>query len=213
MIALEGARDGREIEPQEVWVDAETDLPVEFGSEVDKDGTKSVTRFTDFRWNIELDPKLFDATPPADCIDVTPPRGEAIVGQIVDAFRLYEQLCGKYPPIDTRTEAFDAEAIRGEMVQQAGFDEPADSSRKDDPKYREVKDAANAFREVARVVRNYYHAGYDGLHAGPADKERILLWWRRAEPDGFRVFYGDLRTAIISDAEGEAAGLNNWRGS
>ncbi len=77
-----------------------------------------------------------------------------------------EQLCGKYPPIDTRSGAFDAEAIRGEMVQHADFDEQADSTRKDDPKYREIEDAGDAFREVARVVRRYYHAGYDGVHVG-----------------------------------------------
>jgi outer membrane lipoprotein-sorting protein len=210
IIALDGARDGVPIEPQEVWVDAETDLPLEFGHETrNKEGT-SVVRFTDFRWNVDLDPQLFDATPPADCTDVTPPTGEDAPPQIADALKLYATLCGRYPQVDSRVGTFDAAAIHDEMLRAAGFTGPAIRAWKQQQKYRDIEDASIALKEVSRVLRNRYHAGYDGLHVGQADSEKVLLWWRQTETDGLRVFFGDLRTRVISDAEGKKYGLDNW---
>ena len=46
-----------------VWVDPQTDLPLEIGYDVD-DGkqpcTTTTLRFSNFRWNEDLDPKIFD---------------------------------------------------------------------------------------------------------------------------------------------------------
>ncbi|HEY4309630.1 MAG TPA: hypothetical protein VGN12_09295 [Pirellulales bacterium] len=210
IIALDGARDGAPIEPQEVWVDAETDLPLEFGHETRNEEMTSVVRFTDFRWNVDLDPRLFDATPPADCTDVTPPTGEDAPRQIADALKLYATLCNRYPQVDSRVETFDVAAIRDEMLRAAGFTGPANPAWKQQQKYREIEDANIALKEVSRVLRNRYHAGYDGLHVGKANSEKVLLWWRQAETDGLRVFFGDLRTQVISNAEGKKYGLDNW---
>jgi outer membrane lipoprotein-sorting protein len=61
----------------QVWLDPETNLPLEIGYEVD-DGqrprTTTVLRVSNFRWNEELDPKLFEATPPAGYREVEPPE-------------------------------------------------------------------------------------------------------------------------------------------
>ena len=61
----------------QVWVDPETDLPLEIGYQVD-DGkeprTTTELRVTDFRWNIELDAGLFDSTVPAGYQELPPPR-------------------------------------------------------------------------------------------------------------------------------------------
>ena len=60
----------------QVWVDAETDLPLEIGYDVDdhkQPRTTTTLRFSNFRWNEDLDPKLFEPAPPEGFREVTPP--------------------------------------------------------------------------------------------------------------------------------------------
>jgi hypothetical protein len=50
-----------------VWVDPTTDLPLEIGFTVDdqqEPRTTTVLRATDFRWNVKIDPRRFEATVP-----------------------------------------------------------------------------------------------------------------------------------------------------
>ena len=71
-----------------MWVDPETDLPVEFGYQGVNESIYT-HRFFDFRWNVELDAKLFEPTPPAGFDDITPPSDERTIDQIAEALRLY----------------------------------------------------------------------------------------------------------------------------
>lgn len=60
----------------QVWVDPETDLPLEIGYQVDdqkQPRTTTVHRLSNFRWNTQLDPKLFDPVPPEGFREVSPP--------------------------------------------------------------------------------------------------------------------------------------------
>ena len=60
----------------QVWVDPETDLPLEIGYDVDdhkQPRTTTILRFSNFRWNVDLDPKLFDPAPPEGFREVSPP--------------------------------------------------------------------------------------------------------------------------------------------
>jgi outer membrane lipoprotein-sorting protein len=50
----------------EVWIDSESNLPVLVTFKTTNDGSEQTLRFQDFKWNVELDPKLFDPTPPKD---------------------------------------------------------------------------------------------------------------------------------------------------
>jgi outer membrane lipoprotein-sorting protein len=61
----------------EVWVDPETDLPLELGYTVDdrkEPRSTTVLRVTDFQWNIELDARLFDSKPPEGYTEKLPER-------------------------------------------------------------------------------------------------------------------------------------------
>jgi outer membrane lipoprotein-sorting protein len=59
-----------------VWVDPETDLPLEIGYDVDDHNqprTTTTLRLSNFRWNVQLDPKLFEPAPPEGFREVSPP--------------------------------------------------------------------------------------------------------------------------------------------
>ncbi len=78
----------------EVWLDSETDLPLEVSHEAKDETTTSVMRLTDFRWNIALDSKLFDTAAPAGYADITPPDDAKTLAEITAALRLYAELSG-----------------------------------------------------------------------------------------------------------------------
>jgi hypothetical protein len=180
----------------EVWVDSQTDLPLEFGYEGKNEGSTYDDRYTNFRWNIELDPKLFDPTPPEGYDDITPPGDKKELDQIAEALKLYAELSrGHYP----RVARFDGKAIRDEMRKMAGFTGPPQAEWNRDEKFQRIQQAAVGLDWIVRILRARHHAGYHGLKVGPADKDKVLLWWM--VDDRYRVFYGDLRTEILSEAK------------
>jgi hypothetical protein len=77
-------------------------------------------------------------------------------------------------------------------------------------KLQQIEQATVGLNRVAPVLRSTINAGYYGTDVGPQDKDKALLWWRAVDPVespqptdefSYRVFYGDLRTEIVSLAE------------
>jgi outer membrane lipoprotein-sorting protein len=56
----------------EIWIDTESSLPVLVQFKMTKDRSEETIWIRDFHWNIHLDPKLFDTTPPKGYTDDTP---------------------------------------------------------------------------------------------------------------------------------------------
>lgn len=192
----------------EVWIDPDTDLPLEFTNTLKNDTGPEFFRVTDCRWNIALDPKLFEQAPPPGYVDTTPPRSEKELAQIAEALALYADLSGGHYP---RVAKFDAEAIRDEMLKLAGFTGPPQAQWTQDKKFRQIQQATVGLGLIARTLRNKYSVGYEGLKVGPHDKLKVLLWWNAWDPKGYRVFYGDLRTEILTEAEGAERGLGETK--
>jgi hypothetical protein len=187
----------------EIWLDQETDLPLEVGWETKDETTTSVARMIDFRWNIELDAKIFDTTPPEGYAEITPPEDKASLAQIVAALKLYAELSGgHYPQIDTYlpNQRFDADAIHAEMLKMAGFAGPARPEWSNDNKYLEIEQAKPGLDWIARIVLSNM-AGYRGSKVAPYDKDKPLLWWWNDRQEGYRVFYGDLHNDILAEVE------------
>jgi hypothetical protein len=89
--------------PVEVWIDPQNDLPMEFSLHYAKADEGFTDRFTvtDIQWNAELDPKLFDTTPPPGFLDITLPEDKRSVTEIIDALKLYAELSGgRYPHVE-----------------------------------------------------------------------------------------------------------------
>ncbi|HTM55173.1 MAG TPA: hypothetical protein VL175_14150 [Pirellulales bacterium] len=61
----------------QVWIDPQTDLPLEIGYQVDdheQPRTTTVFRLYDFRWNEHLDPSLFELSTPEGYREISPPK-------------------------------------------------------------------------------------------------------------------------------------------
>jgi outer membrane lipoprotein-sorting protein len=190
-------------DPVELWVDARTNLPLEFSYGGTNAGSTYVDRATDFRWNIELNPKMFEPAPPEGYADITPPSDRHDLVQIAAALRLYSQLSGGHYP---RTKSFNASEVRDEMKKMAGFVGATKPEWASDKTHHEIEQAAVGLNWIARIVRIPYLSGYRGLDVGPADKDKVLLWWM-ASNNRYRVFYGDLRTEVLTEAEAAKLGV------
>ena len=186
-------------DPVELWVDPRTNLPVEFGWSGESEGWKYTERATDFRWNIALDRQLFEPVTPQGYADTTPPTEQSDYDKIAEALRLYSQLSGgHYPPVKT----IDPSAIRDEMLKMVDSATPANSEAARDKKHQQIDQAMPGLNWIAQHSRNRYVSGYRGLNVGPADKDKVLLWWTVAN-DRYHVFYGDLRTGVLTLTEQE----------
>ena len=57
---------------------------------------------------------------------------------------------------------------------------------------------------IARILRNRYMSGYRGhlsTFVTPSDNGQVLLWFSDPASNGYRVFYGDLRTEVVTEEQ------------
>jgi hypothetical protein len=180
----------------ELWVDTETDLPIEFrfensGSTETIDSWTNVMRIYNCRWNIELDNALFEMNEPAGYDDVSWPTETKETELIVAALRLYARLSGGHYP---RVTDFRGDEVQQEMFKLAESIEPAQSEPDRQKLLQEIQDASAGLGWITQTLRNKHHTGYYGAEVGPNDKEKVLMWWPVDIEDAYRVIYGDLRT-------------------
>jgi hypothetical protein len=199
--------------PVEVWIDSQTDLPVEFSfryAKAEEEGFVDKYSVTDIQWNAELEPKLFDTTPPAGFLDITLPNDERSIAEAVTALNRYAQLSGgRYPHVDTLDDRsyvtkFDAAACYREMLELAGFTGPQRDEWVSDPSYQQIQQSRAGLDTLERVLHNpKWRIGYNGSTVRAQDKDKVLLWWAagtepaEGEQDQYRLFYGDLRTEVV----------------
>jgi len=200
------AIDARRIDPDgfdgtvEVWLDQETHLPIEMTVQMKMATTTAIFRLTDIRWNVDLDPKLFDPTPPDGYKDLTPkpPTVQEQVTRIVEALKLYAELSGGHYP---RHRVVYGDVMQDEMRRMAGFtglpqDKEQLRKRLQDERWR-IQRATRGAATISTILRDNPDAAYYGLTVGPDDKEKILLRWKL--PDGhYQVIYGDLRSETVT---------------
>jgi hypothetical protein len=184
-------------DPVELWVDEQTDLPIEFSYGGTNAGSTYETRATDFRWNVEVDPKLFEATPPAGFADITPPTDAKDLESIAEALRLYAKLDGGHYP---QTTTIDSAMLVQQMKKRAGFEGPEQPAWASDETYQQIEQAAAGFDWIVRILRNRFLSGYRGNKVSPADKDQVLLWWM-ASDNRYRLYFGDLRTEVLSEEQ------------
>jgi hypothetical protein len=219
LMDFEGERPFLEMGPVEVWLDPETDLPMEISYEWNKERDKyrDVYRMTDIRWNVDFPPNRFATIAPAGLINATPPTDEAEIDQILAALRIYAELSGgKYPRVRTAypgsksnesdaPDLFDPKALREEMLGFTNATElhGTESADRASPTREQIDAASAGLERLGCVLLNHHRAGYFGDAVGPQDKDKVLLWWAagtQAETGGgdqYRVFYGDLQTEIL----------------
>jgi hypothetical protein len=184
-------------DPVELWVDPETDLPVEISWTGGREGWVYTDLTNEFHWNTPLDPKQFEPAIPAGYADITPPSDQEDLDQIVAALRLFAELAGGHYPQEKK---FNPRRLHDGMLRMADFSLAADPKARDE-KRQEIEQAMAGLKWIARILRNRYSSGYRGALVGPTDKDQVLLWFSDPASNGYRVFYGDLRTKVVNEEE------------
>jgi hypothetical protein len=178
----------------EIWLDTASNLPV-FVRCVGTRGVdySSILEFRDFQWNIDLDPKLFDTTPPNGYADQTPkPLAlEEQVARITAALKVYAELTGGHYPHATSGFADGAGVCK-----RLGLAKWPDMS---ETKGNAGKAATiiKGFHEIAGL-RDYRpeFAAY-GKTVGPKDKDKVLLRWK-LDDGRYEVIFGDLHSETVA---------------
>ena len=205
VLTPKNSREKQPLHPLEVWVDPDTDLPIEI--QLHGQGSDAFDRLAGDRFSLERRGKrqVVRADRSGGLRRHHAPKSQKELDQIAAALKLYSQLSGgHYPPV----RRFDSGAVHEEMLKLAGFDGPPQPTWQADPKYQQVERAKTGLDLIARIIRNRYHALYDGTHVGPAEKDKLLLWWRVSSTKRYCLVYGDLRSEIVSVDAAEKLGLS-----
>jgi outer membrane lipoprotein-sorting protein len=186
----EGSVPGR----AEIWLDPQSNLPVLVRCDGMKGlGYSNTQEDRDIQWNIDLDPKLFDPTPPAGYTDATPKRltSEEQVRQVTDMLKVVaEARGGRYPPektlgIDTIEDFFKMLGLvkwpRDEKEENAG----------------KASKAYTEFGVLIEIQACNPDFAYNGKTVGPNDKDKVLLRWK-LDDGRYEVIFGDLRAETVT---------------
>lgn len=183
----------------EIWVDAATKLPVLMEAEIPESGAKTKLRFVDFQWDLPLDEKLFDPTPPANYADNTPqpPKIEEQTELIAAGLELYAELFGGHYP---RVKMVYGDVTMREVGKKLGIDERPTAEQIKSDNYGRYLRAIGGFAWVNTILRENADAAYYGKTVGAKDKDDVLLRWK-LDDGRYRVIYGDRRAEIVSSEQ------------
>jgi hypothetical protein len=199
--------DPQKIEPEspkvqvEIWIDVESNLPVLVRHEWPKDplGRSSTDLITDIQLNIDLDPKLFDSTPPKGYTDATPkpPTSTEQVKNITDALRIYVEASGGHYPakgINFITSTEDLCKIFGLAKWPTKSNWP---TKKDEKNAALAAKAMAGFSQVTEIKVYNPDFAYYGQTVTPQDNDKVLLRWK-LDDGKYEVIFGDLRAETVT---------------
>ncbi len=180
----------------EIWIDTRTNLPVLLRYAMMTDGVPATLIMQDFQWNIELDPKLFDPTPPEGYADATPkpPSLEQQMADISHALKIYAELSGGHYP---QVKMVYGDVTRDEMYKMAGIADRPTPDQIGTEKYANIVRAMTGFTRLNGILRDNPDAAYYGKTVGPKDSGQVLLRWR-LDDGRYQVVFGDLRAEIVT---------------
>lgn len=182
-----------------IWVDPRTDLPLEIEYSIDgRAGTPpGKLRLYDIRWNVDIDDRLLQPTPPAGYSKRTRsiPSNEEQVVKICVAFRIYAELLdGHYPRV---TKIYPDKAAE-EIAERHGIN-PWNPKHEDiiRDEYTKVQNANAGFGWLYLVFQSNPGIKYYGKTVGPKDSKEVLVRWK-LEDGRYQVIYGDLRSETVT---------------
>jgi len=195
----------REIDPDapngtaEVWVDAETRLPVLVLVSMKLQSIDIKLRLDNLVWNKPLDEKIFDTTAPVGSKDESPapPTVKDQVAEIKKAFKKYAELSGGHYP---RTKMIYGDQIMHEMREMAGFKGLPKVEWMTDEKYTSLRSYTMGLRHAWSILKNNADAIYSGKTVGPKDADKVLLRWQ-LEDGNYHVIFGDLKNKQLTPKE------------
>lgn len=185
--------------PVEIWIDPDSRLPLLIEMTLQTSGMDVQLRFENIRWNVELDPKLFDPTPPegyADKTRKTPPVDEQIE-QITSSLKTYAEFSdGKYPQV----KMVYGDVTRDDLRKKMGFEGVPTIKQRSSKEYGRILEATRGFAQINIILRENADAAWYGQTVTAKDGDKLLFYWKL--PSGeYQVIYGDLKSTKISAAQ------------
>jgi hypothetical protein len=155
-------------------------------------GVSNTEITSDIQWNVDLDPKLFDTTPPEGYKDVTPkPLAlDEQVRQITDALRIYAEASGGHYSRDSQADGLKAAYERCKILGIRWQHETEDELKVE-------KKVIAGYDLISHLQAYNPGAGYYGKTVGPKDKDKVLLRWK-LDDGRYEVIFGDLRAEIVT---------------
>lgn len=177
----------------EVWLDRSSSLPVFVRYEYKDLDNSTITEIRDIQWNIDLDPKLFDPTPPKGYTDITPkpPALEDQIRDIIESLKIYAQASGgRYPAnsvsyLDTTDDLCRLLGLR----ERPGGKKEGSAGK--------AAKAMAGFEQIGDIQAYNPDAAYYGKTVGPKDKDKVLLRWK-LDDGRYEVIFGDLRSEAVT---------------
>ena len=180
----------------EIWIDSETNLPVLLHCDRKTESSSMTLEVSDIQWNIDLDPKLFDATPPEGYKDDTPitPASAEQARQISQALRIFAELNGGHYP----QRLLDGGGFREllTLMEKVGITKREGGV----PTFKiDSEQAAKAVKAMGQLldVKVGPDVAYYGKTVGPKDKDKVLLRWK-LDDGRYQVIFGDLRAETVT---------------
>lgn len=182
--------------PVEIWIDAESDLPllIRYEMNLAQMPTAVTMQMSQFQWNVDFDPSLFETTPPPGYTDATAtrPTVDEKVARITEAFSAYSEICaGRYP----RVKMVYGDVTRDDMLREAGIQGCPTPEQIRSASYAKILKATRGFATVNAILRDN-PAAYHGRTVKPSDSNKVLLRWRLSE-DQHQVIFGDLHAETV----------------
>jgi outer membrane lipoprotein-sorting protein len=183
----------------EIWIDVESNLPIQVRYENPKILESFTTElFTDIQWNIDIDPKLFDTTPPEGYTEATEnkPDLKKQLEQINLSLQIYAEACGGQYPRDC-PDFFTTQSLC-KLLGLAKWPTKTNwPTKEDEVKAARAAKAIDGFSEIAGLHCYNADFAYYGQTVTSNDKDKVLLRWKLG--DGrYEVIYGDLRDETVS---------------
>lgn len=190
----------------EIWLDSETNLPAMIRAEEKTERGLRIMESTGIQWNIDLDPKLFDPTPPEGYKDLTPkaPTSGDPLREITEALRLWARPpVEQYPRMKQQVGVNDVETLLSVLDILRSKWEQGEAPFK-------AASAERVAREVERLAKQregFLHlwtlvdagrdVAYYGNTVGPKDHGRVLLRWK-LDDGRYQVLFGDLHAEVVT---------------
>jgi outer membrane lipoprotein-sorting protein len=180
----------------QMWIDTESELLVELRYEFVEGGMPAKITMRDFHWNVPLDPKLFDPTPPEGYTDITKPPQSLTdrVRIITEGLKIYAEFSGGHYP---RGTMIYGDVTRDEIFKMIGIKgQPTPEQNRSD-QYVKALRANLAATHLNEILRDNSDAAYHGKTVEPNDADKVLVRWK-LEDDQYQVIYGDLRSESVT---------------
>lgn len=199
-LGLAARSDGTETAHADLWVDADTCLPVRFVMQMtipNADGPM-VMQYDHFEWNVPVPATDFEPSIPDDYTKINAKFAKPSEAALLNALqRLSDLLHGKYPPV------FDMVSVLGQVTTMMAQEDRHKLDELGQSGIIQLSlEIGSGAMYYAQLVKDGHEPEYFGDTVTKADTDKVLLRWK-LDDGQLRVIYGDLHAETLPAPAGE----------